>query len=58
MEVYLDAQTKLTIPETDQPRFKENVREDIILISPARLVGLGVTVDELTQWQNKFRGHV
>lgn len=51
IEIFLDSETKLKIPKKDQVRFKENIREDLMIISPARLVGLGVTVDELKQWQ-------
>ena len=51
IEVYINEQTKLQILENDQARFKENIREDIAVISPSRLVGLGITIGELKQWQ-------
>lgn len=58
IDAYIDVQAKSKIPEKDQARFKENVHEDLALISPSRLVGLGVTLEELREWQALLENHV
>lgn len=48
---YLHTKINELIPQNDQPRFIEDVKEDLDLLSPQRLAGLGVTKEEWLQWK-------
>jgi len=41
------------IPHNNKTRFIEDIQEDLTLLSPARLAGLGVTAQDLKIWQDK-----
>ena len=38
------------IPATDRADFEEDLREDLAMLSPARIAGMGITVAQLRDW--------
>ena len=38
------------IPATDRDAFAENLREDLAMLSPTRIAGIGITVAQLKRW--------
>ena len=47
----------LEIPSTDRRAFIENVKEDLNLLEPSRLAGLGVTPEQLTSWLKLYHSN-
>lgn len=50
MDHYIQTQATLYIEESFRNAFIEDVREDLMLISPARIVGLGISIQQLEEW--------
>lgn len=48
---YLQRYTAAHIPSESQAAFLGNVADDLRLLSPSRMVGLGVSHEQLQQWQ-------
>ncbi len=48
---YILSQTLKLIKEEDQEAFIRNIREDLKEINEIRIVGLGVSQDQLKSWQ-------
>lgn len=55
LENYIASETENIIPSMDRTRFKEIVAEDLKEISPSRIYGMGISVDDLNNWL-KLRG--
>lgn len=49
LQQYIEAQA-LALPAEDQAAFIEDVQEDLAELAPPRIVGLGVTRDQLARW--------
>jgi len=43
------------IPREDQEAFAEDVSEDLEQINHSRIVGLGVTPEQLDKWLTQYR---
>ena len=50
MSTYLAEVATASVPGHDQARFLATIREDLALVSPPRLAGLGVTRQQLGRW--------
>ena len=50
LSMYLAEVATASVPGDDQARFLATVREDLALVSPHRLAGLGVTRQQLGRW--------
>lgn len=55
LEAYIHDQTNQHIPEEYREAFKENVVEDLNVLSPERIVGMGITEAQLKKWQRLYR---
>ena len=49
---YIQQQTTQLIPTVDQQAFINTVNEDLQALSPSRIAGLGVSIEQLQAWQN------
>ena len=50
LSMYLAEVATASVPCDDQARFLATVREDLALVSPPRVAGLGVTRQQLGRW--------
>ena len=50
LENYIHPLISKQIPAQHQAQFEKNVREDLLTLSPAQLVGMGISRDQLTKW--------
>lgn len=53
MQAYIHDQAASQIEKKDQAAFIEDIKEDLREINPDRIVGLGVTVQQLNAWLKK-----
>lgn len=51
LSAYLQRYMAEHIPKDSHAAFWRNVEEDLRLLSPSRMVGLGVSHEQLQQWQ-------
>lgn len=52
LDHFLQEATQELVPQKDQEAFIENVYEDLKQIDESRLVGLGVTPEQLLDWKS------
>lgn len=52
MEEYISLQSTKLVKEEDRKAFCEDVLEDLKEIDQSRIVGLGITLDQLNAWIN------
>lgn len=52
---YVVSEAEEKVELQDRQRFIEDVFEDLKEIGPERIAGLGITVDELIAWKEKFK---
>jgi hypothetical protein len=52
LKSYVQQYTAQHIPLENQSTFLSNVEDDLRWLSPSRLVGLGVSHEQLTQWRS------
>ncbi len=52
MHNFIEEEASRLIPEEARELFSEDVREDLELMDESRLVGLGVTPEQLARWKN------
>jgi hypothetical protein len=50
---YISSKTKELVKEKDQAGFLEDIQEDLAELAPQHIAGLGITIEELNQWQRK-----
>ena len=55
MKAYIDSYIDRIIPEKGQEAFLKNVMEDLEQMDQCRIVGLGVTPEQLDAWMKKYR---
>ncbi len=55
MNFYIQQETKKQIKKSDQLEFMADIKEDLNEITPERIVGLGITVQQLNLWLKKYR---
>ena len=51
MEAYIQDRMQAEIPSAVQVDFYEDLKDDLRLINPIRIAGLGVSTEELLAWQ-------
>lgn len=51
---YIKEQAQAFVGKEHQEAFIEDVHEDLNMLNPARIAGLGVTVQQLTEWQTDY----
>ncbi len=51
MQHFVDSEARSQIPENERQEFIKDVHEDLEQMDEERLVGLGVTLDQLREWQ-------
>lgn len=49
---YISLKTKELVKEKDQASFLEDIQEDLSELAPQHIAGLGITIEELNQWQS------
>jgi Fic family protein len=55
VQTYIQQETKRMIPEEHQKSFVEDVEEDLMQIDESRIVGLGITSQQLNEWLKLYR---
>jgi hypothetical protein len=55
IQPYIQQETKRMIPEEHQKAFVEDVKEDLVQIDESRIVGLGITSQQLNEWLKLYR---
>lgn len=55
MEEYIRTETRESIPESDRQAFIEDAMEDLEQIDYSRIVGLGITPEQLDEWLALYR---
>ncbi len=56
LRMFLDAETDARVPEEARADFTEDVFEDLELMDESRLVGLGITPEQLRVWRQHHHG--
>lgn len=52
---YIDIQVKELIAEEDRDEFLDDIREDLRVLNPQRIAGLGITLEQFTAWKERAR---
>lgn len=55
LEEYIKQETGKLIPKEDQKAFAEDIEEDLVQIDESRIVGLGVTPQQLNDWLKLYK---